>query len=172
MNIVLTGFMGTGKSTVGRLLAARLGRRFIDTDAVIEDRHGPIPQIFARDGEASFRELERQLADELTSYQDLVVATGGGMLLNPEVSRIVAETGTIVCLTAPVNQILARVLNDPSPTERPLLAGPDPAAQIDTLLRDRAQIYGQFEQIATGDRTPNEIVDQILLKLKLNDSAV
>ncbi|NDH77107.1 MAG: hypothetical protein EBY52_10315, partial [Actinobacteria bacterium] len=82
-NIVLTGFMGSGKSSVGSALAALLGRRFIDTDAVIVERHGPIPTIFAEHGEATFRMHERELADELADETALVVSTGGGMLIDP-----------------------------------------------------------------------------------------
>ena len=77
-NLVLTGFMGTGKTTVGRILADRLGYGFVDTDEVIESRAGPIPEIFDRDGEEAFREMERSVARELSGRTGLVIATGGG----------------------------------------------------------------------------------------------
>jgi shikimate kinase len=166
-NIILTGFMGTGKSTVGRLLALRLGRIFVDTDAVIEHRHGPIPTIFATGGEPAFRSLERDLADELGQQQDLVIATGGGMLLADEVADRLGRTGHIICLTAPASQILERVLADSSSVERPLLTVDDPAARIAELLAQRAPIYARFPQLETGGRTPNEIVDRILSELRL-----
>ncbi|MCY4663604.1 MAG: hypothetical protein OXC00_02945, partial [Acidimicrobiaceae bacterium] len=82
-NVVLTGFMGTGKTTVGRILAEHLGFDFVDTDAVIESRAGPIPEIFERAGEPGFRELERSVARELAGRTGLVIATGGGGGVGP-----------------------------------------------------------------------------------------
>ena len=86
-NLILTGFMGTGKTTVGRLVARKLGREFVDTDLVIEERHGPIQEIFDRQGESAFRDIERTLAVELGQRKRLVIATGGRMLLDPRTSR-------------------------------------------------------------------------------------
>src|SRR6187399_1176730 len=83
-NIVLTGFMGTGKTTVGRLLAARLGYEFVDTDEAIVERHGEIADIFRTRGEEAFRQIERQLAAELASRERLVISTGGRMMLDPD----------------------------------------------------------------------------------------
>ncbi len=81
-NVVLTGFMATGKTTVGRLLAERLGYEFVDTDQLIEQRHGPIPAIFRESGEGEFRRLERSVADELAARRQLVISTGGRLLLD------------------------------------------------------------------------------------------
>jgi len=159
-NIVLTGFMGTGKSTVGRLLAARLGRPFVDTDAVIEARHGPIPAIFAEHGEDRFRAIEREVAREVAAERGQVVATGGRMLLDPANEAALGATGVVVCLHAPVEDLVARLAGEAD--QRPLLAGDDPAARIRALLAERAAAYARFPQVDTGGRTPDQVADAVL----------
>ncbi|MDG1410956.1 MAG: shikimate kinase [Acidimicrobiales bacterium] len=159
-NIVLTGFMGTGKSTVGRLLAIELGRDFVDTDNMIVSRHGPIAEIFADHGEAHFRSIERDLARELAAQVGLVVATGGGMLLQDEVGEALAGH-QLFCLTAPADVIVARVLADSSGVVRPLLAGPDAEANAVQLLTERALRYRMFEQVDTDGLTPAQVVAEI-----------
>src|SRR5262245_24906710 len=101
--------MGTGKTSVGRLLAERLGVDFVDTAALIESRHGSIASIFAEHGEARFRQLEHEVAVELAARDRLVISTGGRMLLDPDNAATLARTGRIVCLTATVDTIVARV---------------------------------------------------------------
>ena len=160
-NIVLTGFMGTGKSTVGRLLAARLGFEFVDTDEVIEQRHGPITTIFAEQGEDAFRSLERRLAAELGDRKRLVIATGGRMMLDEANIAALSRNGLVLCLVATPEQILERVMSDRSGIERPLLAVPDPRQRIIELLAERSSGYGRFAQLATGARSPEAIADDI-----------
>lgn len=163
-NVVLTGFMGTGKSTVGRLLAARLGYGFVDTDAVIEERHGAIPEIFATEGEAAFREYESAVARELAAADGLVIATGGRLMLDPGNAAVLGASGAVFCLTADLDTILARVLAEGVDT-RPMLAGPAVEERIALLLEARAAGYARFEQIATGARTPEAVTDAILARL-------
>jgi shikimate kinase len=163
-NVVLTGFMGTGKSTVGRLLAARLDYDFIDTDEVIEQRHGPIPEIFATLGEDGFRELEREVACELAKRTEMVIATGGGMILDAQARNALSATGTVLCLIADVDTILERVGKDGD--ERPLLRGADPRGRIESLLRARADTYAQFVQIDTTRHSPDEIATHIAEELQ------
>jgi len=163
-NIVLTGFMGTGKTAVGRALAAVLGRDFVDTDDAIVDVHGSIAEIFATIGEEGFRALEQQVAKELAARSDLVIATGGGMLTRDDTRAVLAATGRIFCLGAEPRTIMARVVAD-GIDERPLLAGADPEQRIAELLADRAAIYGRFETVATDDRTVDEIVAEITARL-------
>jgi len=170
-NIVLTGFMGTGKSTIARLLAAALGREFIDTDVLIIARHGEIADIFLQQGEATFREIEKELATELASRDGLVVASGGGMLLDPEVADIIGGEARVFCLTAESDTILARVVGDKSGTVRPLLAGPDPAGRVTDLLAQRAIRYRAFEQVPTDDRTPDDVVADIIARLSFHEQA-
>lgn len=159
-NVVLTGFMGTGKTTVGRVLAARLGAAFVDTDAVVEERHGPIPAIFADRGEAAFRDLEREVASELAQRSGLVVATGGRLMVDPVNAEQLGRTGRVICLTATPDTILERI--GAQIETRPMLAGGDARSRIESLLSERSAAYRQFVQVATDGRTVDEIVDEII----------
>lgn len=156
-NIVLTGFMGTGKSTVGRRLATRLGFAWIDTDRLIEERHGPIPEIFARAGETVFRGIERNIAAELAPLTRQVISTGGRMLLDADNIRAFSRHGRIFCLFAEADVLVARLMR--SPTPRPLLQRDDPEAEIRALLDDRRRGYARFTQVRTSDGPPEEVVD-------------
>ena len=160
-NVVLTGFMATGKSTVGRMLAERLGYEFVDTDTLIEDRHGPIPQIFVEYGEDEFRRLERELAVELAGQDGLVISTGGRMLVDPVNADALGATGDVYCLTATIDTIVAR-LTAAGTDSRPMLAGHDLRPRIAELLGERADAYARFPQVPTDDRTPGEIADTIV----------
>lgn len=161
-NIVLTGFMGSGKSTIGRLLAERMGRRFVDTDDLIVEAHGPITEIFADHGEEHFRRLESDVSRELAAGDGLVIATGGRLMLDPANAALLGATGEVFCLSATVSEILARVLGDKGEPVRPLLAGDDPEARVTALLAERSEAYDRFTQVATTGRTPAEIADEIL----------
>ena len=111
-NIVLTGFMGTGKTTVGRLLAQQLGYEFVDTDRVIEERHGKIADLFRSVGEEGFRRIERDLATELADRERLVISTGGRMMLDPHNVASLSRNGRVFCLVATPDEIFDRVVND------------------------------------------------------------
>jgi len=163
-NIILAGFMGTGKSTVGRALAGRLGWTFVDTDSVIEARAGKtIAQIFAEDGEPAFRALEAELAREAAAWTHRVIATGGGMVVPETNLRTLERAGAVVLLSASSEQILARVASE---THRPLLAKPDPRGEIERLLAGRAQAYGRVAiAIDTNHKEPAMIADEILQKV-------
>jgi len=138
-NLVLIGFMGTGKSSAGKRLATRLGLALRDMDAMIEVRAAkPIPRIFAEDGEPHFRRLERALVQELAGRTGLVISTGGGVVLNPDNIRDFAATGVVVCLQATPETILKRVEHA---THRPLLAEGDKLAKIRALLEKRQPLY-------------------------------
>lgn len=165
-NVVLTGFMGTGKTTVGRLLAERLGYRFVDTDAVIESRHGPISDIFATHGEEHFRQLERVIAKELAVQSDLVVATGGRLMLDAVNAAALGSNGRVFCLTASADEVLRRVGGDSEGSERPLLAAADRLRRIAGLLAERAAGYLRFEQVDTEGRAPEEIVSDLVARLE------
>lgn len=159
-NIVLTGFMGTGKSTVGRRLAQRLGFTWVDTDRLIEERHGPIPEIFARAGESVFRGIERNIAAELAPLTRHVISTGGRMLLVSENIRAFSGHGRIFCLNADADVIVARLMR--SPTRRPLLETSDPEAEIRALLDERRRGYARFAQVRSGDSPPEDVVESLL----------
>lgn len=161
-NIILTGFMGTGKSTVGRLLARQLGYTFVDTDALIQERAGQsIPDIFRDQGEAVFRAMEASIALELGGKQGLVIATGGRMMLEPANAAALGRTGRVFCLVATAEEIMARVSADPG-VKRPLLAASDPMARIVELMRRREEGYSRFTQITTSEKTPQQIARYLI----------
>lgn len=158
-NIVLVGFMGTGKTSVGKGLAQWLGLRFVDMDSIIEEReHKPIPRIFAEDGEPSFRALERALVRELAAQRGLVIATGGGIVLNPENVRDYSQSGLVVCLSATPDAIFHRVAAD---TNRPLLAG-DKKQKILEILGARRALYAAIpNQIDTTTLSVEGVVEKV-----------
>lgn len=164
-NVVLTGFMGTGKTTVGRLLAERLGFEFVDTDQLIEQRHGSISSIFREHGEGEFRRLERDVAAELAGRRRLVISTGGRLLLDAVNAARLGTSCHVFCLTASIDTILDRVGSDDAAAERPMLAGPDVRRRITELLAERAPAYARFEQVDTESCTPNAVTDEILTRL-------
>ena len=163
--VFLTGFMGVGKTRVGRILARELGRCFLDTDRMIEKRAGKtIAEIFADEGEAHFRQLERDCVLETCQRSDAVVALGGGAVTRADNVAAVRCAGVLVCLKADVDTIFARVRRR---TNRPLLAGLDPQAQrakIESLLRERAPYYDQahIELYTTQVQTPEDTAGQLL----------
>ncbi len=162
-NIVITGFMGTGKSTVGRLLAERLARRYVDMDARLAARFGkPIAAVFAEEGEEAFRAAEAELCRELAAEQQLVISTGGGALVDESSRTVLAETGMLVCLTASEGEILRRLAQA---TDRPLLEGEETEkrTRIRTLLGVRRAAYGAIPyQIDTDGSTPEQVAERIL----------
>lgn len=164
-NIILTGFMGTGKTTIGRLMARQLGYEFVDTDQRIEEQTGcTIVELFARQEEKSFRQMEADLALELARQQGLVISTGGGFFTNPDNIEALQASGQILCLTATAEEILERV--NQQEQIRPLLQNPHPLKTIRHLLRERNETYRQFPQIVTSNKTPAQVVDMILCLLK------
>lgn len=160
-HVVLTGFMGTGKSTVGRILADLLGRVWVDTDHLIESRHGPISSLFENLGEDHFRSLEREVAVELAAQTGLVVSTGGRMMLDPEVQKSLLPVSRVFCLVATPANILRRVGGHDGESQRPLLVGEDPQRRISDLLRDRAEGYAAFEAVETDQGTPRQVAEAI-----------
>jgi shikimate kinase len=164
-NIILCGFMGTGKTTVGRAIAAALGWQFADTDQLIESRTGKtISQIFWSDGESHFRQLESEICVELGSWQHYVVATGGGIVLRPENRDALAKAGLVICLDAPPEVIVARLADA---SDRPLLAGGNPVLRIRELMAARFLAYNALpHHIDTTNQTPEQLASQIILLWK------
>lgn len=154
-NIIITGFMGAGKSTVGEIVARRLGRQYVDMDAVIEARAGKtIPQIFKESGEAAFRAMEHELAQELAGRSDLVIATGGGTLVRAEMRQLMRATGKLICLNASKDDIRKRLGRSDG---RPL------AGSWENLLQNRQADYALIEhQIETTGKTPEAIAGEII----------
>ncbi|MBN2390522.1 MAG: 3-dehydroquinate synthase [Anaerolineae bacterium] len=162
MNLILTGFMGTGKTTIGREAAERLARTFVDMDDEIVARAGkPIPRIFAEDGEPAFRAIEAAVCADLSARDGLVIATGGGALVNPANRAVMQRGGVVICLDAKPDEILRRVGSDDG---RPLLNVPDPAARIAELLAARRDAYGAIPwHIQTDCYTVGDVVAQVLV---------
>ena len=165
-NIILTGFMGTGKTTLGRLLAEKIGYKFIDTDALIEKQISQtIAELFEEQGEAAFRKLESDLVEGLAQKEGLVIATGGGLVLDPSNVAVLSKTGKIICLTASPEEILARVAKQQD--VRPLLQEKDPKAKIIDLLQQRDSVYRQFPQLSTSDSSPDKLIGELLKLIQL-----
>ena len=160
-NIILVGFMGTGKTSTGRVVASRLGRDFVDMDDLIEQREKrSVPDIFAQSGEPHFRGLERALASELASRTNLVIAPGGGIVLNPANISDFEKTGMVFCLRARPETILARVGHE---THRPLLQGGDKLQKIRDLLAKRKTLYDAIPlQVDTDGLTAGQVADRVI----------
>ena len=165
INIVLTGFMGVGKTAVGREVARRLGRPFVDMDDTIAARaQMSVPDIFARHGEAHFRQLERDVIRELAEQRGLVIATGGGALVDAANRELMARMSLVVCLAASVSTIQERVSGggEYSDGSRPLLAG-DARQRIGDLLSQRAAAYAEVPyRIDTTGRSVAEVADDVI----------
>lgn len=161
MNVVFIGFMGTGKSTLGKLIAAALSYEFVDTDRLIEEREGrSVAAIFAADGEARFRKIEAEVARELSRGDRMVIAGGGGFPINPDNIELLRKNGLIITLTALPPVILERVGRDQT---RPLLHVPDPLQTIETLLRERAVFYRNCDlTVDTSGAELNEAEEKCL----------
>ncbi len=163
MNIVLMGYRGTGKSTVGRLLAARLGREFVSTDAEIVKRaQRTIPEIVAQEGWEYFRDLESDICRELASRDQLVIDTGGGAILRAQNVEALKKNSTVLWLTASVETIAKRIGGD---NQRPSLTGTKSFVdEIQDVLRERTPKYqaAADHSIETDDRSINQLVETIL----------
>lgn len=161
-NIILVGFMGTGKTVTGLELATATDMNLVDMDAMIEERTGrAISEIFATDGEAAFRAMERDLAQELAQRDGLIISTGGGIVLNPDNITDFERNGLVVCLTASPTTILQRLEND---TTRPLLSG-DKKEQISRLLESRSALYNAIAHQIDGDQLDPAGRSEAILKL-------
>ena len=138
-NLILAGFMGTGKSALGRQLAHRWQRQFLDTDDLVEKLAGAsVADIFAQQGEEHFRALERKVIEELIPPSGAIIACGGGLVVPPGMAELVRSKGVVITLFASVDTIIRRTANK---TRRPLLKGDDPEVKIRDLMKKREQAY-------------------------------
>ncbi len=165
-NLALIGFMGTGKTSVGRLVADHLGFEFLDTDELIQTRTGrSIADIFAKEGEPAFRALEKQVVQELSQREKTVTSTGGGLPTNPENLAALKSFALVVCLWASPEKIWERVRNQ---SHRPLLHDADPQKKIRELLSAREPFYKQADVLINTDlRSVREAAQQVTLQFKL-----
>ncbi len=164
-NIIITGFMGTGKSVVAKELARKLKMVFIDMDQIIEERQGTsIADIFTRYGEKYFRAQENKLVKELSQKENIVISTGGGTLLSSDNARILDQRGQIICLYAGSQTIYNRVKRK---NNRPLLKEENLLSEINRLLEERKKIYDNIKwKIDTTNLNIQEVTDKIIALLK------
>ena len=170
VNIALIGFMGTGKTSVGRLVAEQLQFDYLDTDELIQSRTGrPIVEIFSTDGEAVFRKMESELVGELAARTKTVIATGGGLPMNPQNLVSLKTHALVVCLWASPEKIWERVKNQ---THRPLLHDADPQKKIRELLAAREPFYRQADVLLnTERRSVREVTQQVVHQFRLEASS-
>ena len=169
VNLALIGFMGAGKTSVGRLVADQLHFDYLDTDDVTQDRQGrTITDIFATDGEPAFRKLEADLVGELARRTKTVIATGGGLPVNPQNLARLKTCALVFCLWASPEKIWERVRNQ---THRPLLHDPDPQKKIQELLAAREPFYKQADVLLNTElRSVREVAQQVVHQFRLEAS--
>lgn len=160
-NIVLIGFMGTGKSVTGKRLAKELKMKFVNTDDIIEEREKrPIAEIFAKSGEPYFRNIEKEVIKEVSAFDNAVIAAGGGAVLNEENIVNLKKNGVVVCLNASPEAVYERTKKYKT---RPLLNVPDPVAKIKELMASRSLFYAKADhQIETSGKSVNEVAKEII----------
>ncbi len=164
-NIVLTGFMGAGKTAVGKELARLLDMRLIDLDSEIEKaEQTTINEIFKQSGEKKFREIETEMIKKVTNNENIIISTGGGAVMKQENIGLLKKTGIIICLMATPETILQRTGNN---SDRPLLQVANPLAKINELLNLRKPFYEKADiMIDTEDKTPLRIAKEIVEKIR------
>lgn len=159
----MVGMMGSGKTTVGRLIARRVGVEFVDTDREVESEAGiSISEIFSTRGEEAFRRMEREGIRRASLRGVGVVATGGGVVLDPDNVEVMRNTGTVVWLDAPVEVLASRLAGT---TDRPLLEeAADPEAGLARLLSERRRLYSKaaHHRVEVADRTPDEVAEEVI----------
>jgi shikimate kinase len=170
VNLALIGFMGTGKTSVGRLVAELLDFEYLDTDEMIQAATGKtVTEIFKNDGEKNFRALEEKVVAELASHRKTVIATGGGLPTNPKNLANLKSCALIVCLWASPEKIWERVKNQ---SHRPLLHDTNPQAKIRELLAARAPFYKQADVLLNTElRSVREVAQQIVHQFRLATSS-
>jgi shikimate kinase len=169
-NIFLVGMMGAGKTTIGRALAKHLRREFVDTDKLLVERTGvPVATIFEIEGEAGFRRRESTTLAEVAGQDDQVVATGGGLVLDPENRAAMRRAGTVVYLRARLESLWERTRHDAT---RPLLATPDPRATLAALLSEREPLYREAAHVVVDTGSSSQtVVSRIVAALRAHENA-
>lgn len=162
-NLVLTGLMGTGKTTIGRLVAHKLKRQFIDTDQYLEQKFGPASDILNRsDGDQQFRKIEEIIAVELTSKAQVVIAAGGRFMINQTNIDVMNANSDVVCLVAKLDDIVNRLLESHADTYRPRFdKALNKLALMEELELQSEPYLSQFKQIQTSGSTPTQVTEQI-----------
>ena len=162
-NIVLIGLMGSGKTTIGKKVAEKLNMKFVDTDELITQKaKKSIKLIFAEDGELFFRDLESEVIEEASRQENIVISTGGGVVLREENIDNLKKNGILFHLFAPAEELFERIKDD---SERPLINTENPVKTLKTIQDNREIFYGQADfKINTGEKPPDEAADEIIEK--------
>ncbi|MEO6992772.1 MAG: shikimate kinase [Lacunisphaera sp.] len=168
-NLYLVGFMGTGKSTVGRQLAKQMNFQFVDSDQEIERVQGkPVSAIFAEQGEAAFRTMEREFVERGHPAHGCVVACGGGLVVPPGMLELLRHRGVVICLHAPIETIIERIMHT---THRPLLQADDPAQRLRDLYAQREALYRRTGTMVLTDRRPLREIAAHVLRVYRHEAA-
>ena len=168
-NLYLVGFMGTGKSTVGRLVAKQMNFEFIDSDQEIERTQGkPVSAIFAEQGEAAFRKLEREFVENGHPAAGCVVACGGGIVVPEGMLELLRTKGIVICMHAPIETIIERIMHT---THRPLLHVADPAQRLRDLYAQREALYRRTGTMILTDRRPLREIAAHVLRVYRHEAA-
>jgi shikimate kinase len=173
VNIVLVGYRGSGKSTVGQIVAQRLGWRFTDTDQVImEETHKTISEIFSQSGEAGFRRIERKVLESLRKAKNRVISVGGGAVVDPDCSILLKRIGRVVWLRAPAAVLWSRISQDPHTSRaRPNLTEGGGLAEVEKILAEREPLYQAVanQVVDTMAMSPEEVAGTIEMWFQAND---
>lgn len=167
MKLILIGMMGSGKSTIGKVLASAIDANFLDMDAMIEDREGTsISKIFEDKGESYFRALEHLMAKELEKKDNVVIATGGGVVINESTMKALSANGTVIYLHIPVLDIVKRLEGD---TQRPLLQNTSLKDKLEQVYSDRKSLYKKYADVilTVQDKSVETIVTDLIRKCKI-----
>lgn len=168
-NLYLVGFMGTGKSTVGRLVARQIGFEFLDSDYEIEKQQGkPVSQIFAEQGEPAFRAMEREFIERGHPGKKCIVSCGGGLIVPPGMLDLLRSRGVIICMHAPIETILQRTMHA---THRPLLAVANPEQRLRELYGQREELYRRSGTMVLTDKRPLREIAAHVLRIYRQEAA-
>ena len=169
-NIFLVGLMGSGKTTIGKILAKKLNYKFIDSDALIEEKTGvKVPLIFEYEGEAGFRKRETKILSEIVKMNSIVLATGGGIILSNTNRKLLGKSSVVFYLNATIEELVKRLAND---KDRPLIQNVDKETKLRELIKGRGSLYESIADyiIQTKEKRASEIASEIILNLRTNEN--
>ena len=169
-NIFLVGLMGSGKTTIGKIIAKKLNYKFIDSDALIEEKTGvKVPLIFEYEGESGFRKRETKILSEIIKMNSIVLATGGGIILSKTNRQLLSKSSVVIYLNATIKELVKRLAND---KERPLIQNVNKEKKLKELIEHRGKLYESVADhvIETKEKRASEIAGEIILNLRKNEN--
>tara|TARA_Y100000748_G_scaffold201308_1_gene168641 strand:+ start:333 stop:860 length:528 start_codon:yes stop_codon:yes gene_type:complete len=169
-NIFLVGLMGSGKTTIGKIIAKKLNYKFIDSDALIEEKTGvKVPLIFEYEGEAGFRKRETKILSEIIKMNSIVLATGGGIILSKTNRKLLSRSSVVIYLNATIKELVKRLATDKN---RPLIQNVDKEKKLKELIEQRGKLYESIADyiIQTKEKRASDIANEIILNLRTNEN--